>query len=385
MLAVVTGMIASFPRGGVAWDYGQYVLGLRRLGFDVVYLEDTGWKTYDAVTGEDDEDFSDAVGFLEESLRAIDPGADPRFHVRQMDDTTYGMSRDELSDVIASCELFLNVSGAALLREEYLPARNKVLLDTDPGWNHFRLFPQQQELRASRGQPGLDEHDHYLTYAERIGASDCPLPTFGWDWKPTRPPVVLDRWPLEGGRERWTTLTSWGTYLMDVEHEGVRYHHKDVELERIETLPQHTDVPLEVAIVGDAPRERWTGLGWRVEDGPAASRTAGAYRDYVCGSRGEFSVAKHTYVATRCGWFSCRTVCYLAAGRPAVVQDTGFAELIGPHDGLLPWSDLDGARDALDRAEADYDAHAEGARALAEERFASDLVLGELLEQVGVR
>ena len=383
--AIVCGLIGSFPLGGVAWDYGQYVLGLHRLGFEVTYLEDTGWMAYDPTTGEDGESFAHGARFVDDTLRALDAALAGRFHIREMDGTTHGISPAELAELIGSVDLFLNVSGAALLREEYLPARNKVLVDTDPGWNHYHRFPQQQELRASRGQPPLDAHDHFLTYAERYGAPDCPLPSMGWDWKPTRPPVVLDQWAPAEGADRWTTVMMWEPYMQRIEHNGVTYGTKDVSFAEIEGLPSLTNAPLEVAVGGRAPRERWAQRGWSVIDSTAISRTPQDYRSYVSSSRGEFSVAKHVYVVTRSGWFSCRTVCYLAAGRPAVVQDTGFGELIGRHDGLLPWSDLAGARAALAAAEADYEAHAAGARALAAERFDAGLVLADLLDKVGVR
>jgi hypothetical protein len=384
MHAIVCGLMGSFPLGGVAWDYGQYVLGLQRLGLDVTYLEDTGWMAYDPVAGEDVESFAYGADFVDATLRALDPALAGRFHVREMDGTAHGLSHAELAEEVAACDLFLNVSGAALLREEYLPARNKVLMDTDPGWNHFHRFPQQQALRASRGQPGLEAHDHFFTYAERIGAPDCPLPSMGLDWQPTRPPVVLDRWGPAAPGERWTTVMMWEPYMRPIEHEGITYGTKDVSFASIEELPGLTPAPLEIAVGGAAPRERWTRNGWSVLDSRTISATPDDYRAYVSSSRGEFSVAKHVYVATRSGWFSCRTVCYLAAGRPAVVQDTGFGELIGRREGLLPWSDVAGARAALAEAEADYAAHAQGARALAEERFDSDLVLAELLERVGL-
>src|SRR4051794_10575237 len=209
MRAIVGGLMGSFPLGGVAWDYGQYVLGLHRLGFEVTYLEDTGWMAYDPESQEDVESFATGARFVDASLRRLDPALAGRFHIREMDGTTHGILPAELDELIATCDVFLNVSGAVLLREEYLPARNKVLVDTDPGWNHFHRFPQQQELRKSRGQPGLEAHDHFLTYAERLGTRGCTLPTLGWDWQPTRPPVVLDQWAPEGEAERWTTVMMW--------------------------------------------------------------------------------------------------------------------------------------------------------------------------------
>jgi hypothetical protein len=386
MQAIVCGLIGSFPLGGVAWDYGQYVLGLHRLGFDLTYLEDTGWMAYDPVAGADVESFAAGAQFVDRALTSLDPALAGRFHIREMNGTTHGIPNQELDELIGTCDLFLNVSGAALLREEYLRAHNKVLIDTDPGWNHFHRFPQQEALRASRGQPGLGAHDHFFTYAERMGHPDCSLPSLGWDWQPTRPPVVLDQWGPQGLAERWTTVMMWEPYMQRIEHDGVTYGTKDVSFAQIEDLPTLTHAPLEIAVGGAAaPREEWAARGWSVLDSTPISTTPEAYREYVSSSRGEFSVAKHVYVVTRSGWFSCRTVCYLASGRPAIVQDTGFGDLIGPHEGLFPWSDVSDAQAALTAVETDYEGHAEGARALAAERFDFELVLGDLLERVGLR
>src|SRR4051812_37332711 len=140
--AIVTGMIASYPVGGVAWDYGQYALGLERLGFEVYYLEDTGWQTYDPSVGAYGEDCSYAVRFLGEALAGLSPTLGRRWHFRNMDGRTFGVPAAEFAEVVRSADLFLNVSGGTLLRDEYLPCRRKVLIDTDPGWNHFRNFPR---------------------------------------------------------------------------------------------------------------------------------------------------------------------------------------------------------------------------------------------------
>jgi hypothetical protein len=178
---------------------------------------------------------------------------------------------------------------------------------------------------------------------------------------------------------------TWNNFRKPVEHGGVVYGTKEREFISIETLPQLVPAQLEVAAGGnDAPREKWRGLGWSVIDSHSRSATAGDYRDYIQGSRGEFSVAKNLYVATRCGWFSCRTVCYLAAGKPAVLQDTGFTELIPTGCGLFAFSDLDSARDAICRVEADYQRHSRAALALAHECFDSRVVLGGILREIGM-
>ena len=386
--AIVTGMIATYPVGGVVWDYAQYALGLERLGWDVYYLEDTGWQTYDPDTGQYGEDPAYGVAFLGRSLAALSPALGRRWHVVGMDGRTYGLPAPEFAAAVRAADLFLNVSGGTLLRDAYMACPCKVLVDTDPGYNHFVNFPKWDANPNWHGSHGYRAHDHFLTYAERIGRPDCPLPTFGLPWQPTRPPVVTDAWQGHDRAvgERWTTVMTWDNFRKPIEHAGVTYGTKEREFGKVEGLPRRLGrgVRLEVASGGDPPVERWRSLGWSVIDAHAASRTADAYRDYVCRSRGEFSVAKNVYVATGCGWFSCRTVCYLAAGRPAVVQDTGFSEIIPTGRGLFAFDDVEQAAAAVRAVEADYPAHSAAARAVAAEHFAADRVIGDLLRRVGL-
>ena len=386
MRAVVTGMIATYPVGGVVWDYGQYVLGLERLGFEVYYLEDAGLPTYDPTRGAYGEDCAYGVAFLQCALEELLPGLGRRWHFRAADGRTFGALAASFADVVAGADLFLNVSGGTLLRDAYMPCRRKVLIDTDPGWNHFVNYPRWDASPGWQGTHGYRAHDHFFTYAERLGRPDCPLPDFGLSWQPTRPPVVLDRWRPAPPGERWTTVMTWDNFRRPIEHADVSYGTKEREFGRIEELPGHTAAALEVAVGGaEAPRQRWRELGWSVVDAQAVSQTAGIYHDYIAGSRGELSVAKNVYVATRCGWFSCRSVCYLAAARPVAVQDTGFSELIPTGHGLLSFSDLETATAALAAVEADYGDHREAARDVARRHFASDVVLGKLLGQVGLK
>ena len=385
-VAVVTGMLASYNVGGVVWDYGQYALGLERLGFDVYYLEDTGWKSFDPDVGDYGESYDYGSRFTAESLALLSPTLGGRWHVLGMDGVAHGMPRDEMLEVIHGADLFLNVSGATLLRPAYLSSRCKVLIDTDPGWNQFRNFRLWDEAETGwYGSAGWRAHDHYLTYATRMGHDACALPSLGVDWHPTRPPVVIDRWCPEPPGSTWTTVMTWNNFAETIEHKGTVYGTKEREFERVEDLPSRTDVRLEVAVGGvGAPMEQWRSRGWSVRESLSISRSATDYQSYVQQSRGELSVAKNVYVATVSGWFSCRSVCYLAAGRPVVVQDTGFSEVIPTGDGLLAFTDGDEALAALAEVERDYDHHAAAARQVARDQFSSDVVLCRLLEDVGL-
>ena len=385
MKAIVTGMIATFPVGGVAWDYGQYALGLERLGHEVYYLEDTGWSTYNPSQRDYTDDCSYGVGFLQRSLAALSPTLGRRWHFRAEDGRTYGIDPATLAGVVAEADLFLNVSGGCLLREEYLPCRRKVFVDTDPGWNHFVQFPRWDEHPVRDGCRGFRAHDHFFTYALGMGRPDCNLPDFGLTWHPTKPPVVLDRWgPIPPG-DTWTTVMSWKNYQQIEGIGGMQYGAKEVEFERIERLPSRVPVGLEVAVaLGGArpPCERWRELGWSVVDSHPISETLEDYRAYIARSRGEFSVAKNVYVATGSGWFSCRSVCYLAASRPVVIQDTGFSGLVPTGEGLLSFTDENDAARAITAVERDYAGHQEAARQIARGHFDSSVVLSEMLNRI---
>ena len=179
MKAIVTGMIATYPVGGVAWDYGQYALGLERFGWEVYYLEDTGWESYDPVKGEYGPDYGYGVQFLVQSLAELSPTLAERWHVRSMDGECYGMDKKRMAAVVADADLFLNVSGGTLLRNEYMACPRKVLIDTDPGWNHFVNFPKWDANPGWQESCGYRAHDYFFTYAERIGKPDCELPDLG--------------------------------------------------------------------------------------------------------------------------------------------------------------------------------------------------------------
>jgi hypothetical protein len=385
-VAIVTGMIATYPVGGVLWDYGQYALGLERLGYDVFYLEDTGGETYDPRAGLYGPDCGPGVAFLAESLAALSPALGRRWHFRALSGEVHGTTHDELSAALARAHLFLNVSGGTLLRDEYMRVPHKVLIDSDPGWNHFVNYPKWDASPGWQGTSGYRAHDHFFTYAERIGQAGCVLPDLGLDWRPTRPPVVVDQGRRQGAGESWTTVMTWDNFRRPVEHGGRRYGTKELEFPKIERVPQRLpDARFELAVGGSgAPLARFRELGWGVVDSHSVSTTPDAYRAYIERSRGELSVAKNLYTATGSGWFSCRSVCYLAAGRPVVLQDTGYSAVVPTGAGLHAFTTEDEAVAALEAVERDHARESAAAVEVAREHFGHDRVLGALLAEVGL-
>ncbi len=388
MRVVVTGLIASYPTGGVVWDYGQYLLGLQALGCDVVYLEDPGHESYDSL-GRSFSDAPDgAVAYLAASLRALDATLADRWHLRTPDGRRFGMPVSALERHLSQAELFLNVSGGALLREEYAQVARTVLVDTDPGFNHFVIWPSSDARDRAPGVCSWREHTRHMTYAELLGLEGCTLPDMGLSWQPTRPPVCLDRWQPAPSADRWTTIMSWGTYDLApplVDSTGRRYGAKEPEFHHIAGLPGAVpESSFEIATRSWAPVAEWTAAGWSWADAEQVTADPRAYRDYVQRSRAEVSVAKQAYVATRSGWSSCRSACYLAAGRPVVLQDTGWSQVLPAGTGLLTFDDAEGAVAAVRDVETDLAGHGEAARALAETHFAAERVLEDLLGKVGL-
>jgi hypothetical protein len=384
--AIVTGMMGTYPMGGVGWDYCQYAVGFERLGLEVYYLEDTGVPTYafNPATETFEINCDYGAAFIEQSLATFSTTLADRWHFRSFDDRTYGMSAADFTDVAAEADILINVSGGSLLRETYRRCPRKVFVDTDPGWNHFVIFPRWDDKPVTERPLGYRSHDLFFTFAERAHQDDCLLPDCGLQWRTTRHPVLPDLWAPEGPGVRYTTLMMWNTYGKPIEHNGRRFGSKEIEFGKVAELPRRVSTGLEIAVNGEAPRGEWTAIGWSVVKGAVASRTVQSYRSYVAGSRGELSVAKNIYVATRSGWFSGRSACYLAASRPVILQETGFSDRLPTGEGLLTFSDIESAAAAVEEVESNYERHARRSREIAERYFDSRLVLGEILSTAGV-
>jgi hypothetical protein len=379
----VTGLVASFPLGGVAWDYLAYVDGFRRLGCDVFYLEDTGQWLYDPTRETCTDDATGNIRWLVNALRMVGMPPD-RFAVRVPDGTFHGAGREAVTGFCRSADLFLNVSGSCWLRDEYRGAKCTVYLDSDPGYTQAKLLAQERGEAIddqSFSVTLIRHHDRFFTFAENMGQPDCAVPDGGLSWIRTRQPVVLDRWPFsfDADASRFTTVMSWKTDVSLPMINGVRHGGKNVEFSRFVELPRRTRIPMEVAISGAAPLDHLRALGWHVVSARDKSHTMDAYRAYLAQSRGEWSVSKNVYVALRSGWFSCRSAVYLALGKPVVVQDTGWSKYYPTGAGLFAFDTPDEALVALETANGDYRRHCEAARAVAESAFAADKVLARLL------
>ena len=368
---IVSGMVAGTPfQGGATWAVLQYLIGLR----------EHGWQTYfvEPVDGSA-PGFGDRSIYCAEVMRAhgLDqhwalvpgPAAEP-----------IGISRRRLREIAGEADLLLNVSG--MLTDPGLLDRIPVraYLDLDPAFNQLWHGAEGVDMR-------FDAHTHFVTIADAIGRPDCPIPDCDRDWLPTLPPVVLEQWPWAERLDRHalTTVGHWRSYG-SIHHQGVQYGQKVHSLRPLVDLPRRAAVPLEVALAIDPGEDQdLTALaenGWTVIDPAAVAATPDDYRRFVQGSWAEFGLAKSGYVVSGSGWFSDRSACYLASGRPVIAQDTGFGRRLPTGAGLLAFGSADDVVAAIDELEVDYDRHRAAAREVAVEYLSADRVLADLLERL---
>jgi hypothetical protein len=370
---VCSGYLLGYPLGGLSLHHLQYLVGFKRLGHDVTYFEHAGWpdSCYDPAADLMTSDPTYGLDYLQRLLRPHGL-ADDWCYLAE-DGTAHGMSRAALTQRCRDCDVYFNLSNINWIDELEL-CRRRALVDTDP------VFTQI----GGHGIGGPFERYHALfTYGENAHQTGCSMPTAGQRWLPTRQPVVPDLWPLTRGERAApvTTVMNWSAYGAR-EFEGTVYGQKDQQFEPYFTLPRDLGRPMSVAV--DAPDDVAVRLiqgGWKLVDGRVVTVDPDAYQRFIRDSAAEFSVAKHAYVSTQCGWFSDRSTGYLASGRPAVLQDTGFSRFLPCGRGLLAFRTPAEAVEMLRKVDEDYEAHCVAARALVEEHFGSDKVLTDLLER----
>jgi hypothetical protein len=368
-----SGYLVRYPLGGHSFHHLQYLVGLAGLGHQVTYFEHFGWEDscYDPSRDVMTQEPAYGTAFLRQLMRAH--RLPERWCYLAQDGTAHGMSREQLGDECADCDLYLSLSNINW-SPELERCRRRVLIDTDP------VFTQ---LGAHGVGGPLERYARLFTYGENVHRPGCEMPTAGARWLPTRQPVLLDLWAAQAGcpTRPLTSVLSWSPFD-EVEHGGRVYGQRDREFEPFFSFPRETGQPMEVA--ANAPEtvlQRLTAGGWCLVDPLEVTGTPAAYQGYLGTSRGEFSVAKHAYVTTRCGWFSDRTAGYLASGRPAVTQDTGFSAWLPCGEGLLPYRSKTEAVAAIRGLFGDYEAHCRAARGLVEAWFDARRVLTELLER----
>ncbi|HEV8713145.1 MAG TPA: hypothetical protein VGX03_09980 [Candidatus Binatia bacterium] len=380
---IVSGILFWYPLAGVTYQFLHYLIGLRRLGYDPYYVEDSGRWIYDPRLNNLSADASGNIAAVAPILQAYGFADRWAFRGHYPDGQCYGMTESQILQLYREADAFLNVTGAQEIREEHLACPRRIYIESDPFAAQVQVAQGNATVIAA-----LAAHDTHFSFGENLGAPDCDVPLERFRWLPTRQPVVLDLWdPLprvEGAA--YTTITTWHNAGKDVSYRGDTYYWtKDREFEKFLDLPRRRPIPFELAAgIGKEVQRRLRDHGWRHVDSVGISTDPHRYRTYIQRSRGEFTVARDQYVRPYTGWFSDRSVCYLAAGRPVITQETGFSKFVPAGRGLFGFRTMDDVLAAVDAIERDYAGHCRGAREIAAEYFAAERVLGKLLRDAGI-
>jgi hypothetical protein len=379
---VLLHFVAQMPMAGIAWQALQYLVGLQKLGYDTWYIENHGANPYDPRANSVMMDCSYNVAFLKDSIERF--GFKDRWaYWDAISDVYHGLSHERVFELLKTSDALINLCGATKLRDEHMACPVRIMVDTDPVYEQIKYAKADPGARAY-----LDAHTHFFTYGENVGGPGWIVPLCGIPWQPTRPPVEVSLWPeTPGTPAAFSTIATWENKGKNIEFEGQHYvWSKHVNFLRMLDVPKDAGVPFTMAMLPPTQEveAQVTAAGWRLTDPRAVSATIDTYGDFIRGSRGEFTVAKDIYVRPKSGWFSDRSVCYLASGRPVVTMASEFSRFIPVGEGLFQYEDKEGALEAIKAVNADYPRHAKAARLVAEEFFASERVVGKMMKDAGL-
>lgn len=373
---VVAGYIVGGPLGGLVWHHLQYILGLHLMGHHVLFVEDSNDypscyhpKSYEVTT-----DPSYGLDFIQKVFTRYgvrDNWAYYNYHT----DVWHGKTFSQVRSFADTADIFINLSGVNPLRDIFVNIPIRVLLDTDP------VFTQIRHLTEPAAMANALKHTHFFTFGENIGRACCSIPDDGFQWQATRQPVVLNLWSNQGYKKNanWTTVMQWDSYKTR-EYKGHVFGMKSSSFTDYFSLPQKVDEVFELAVGSTTPpKEKLRQHGWNIINPIEVSLSPADYQQYLRQSKGEWSIAKQGYVASNSGWFSERTTGYLATGRPAVVEDTGFSKIIETGRGLFSFTTPEEVIAAIEEVNSKYEEHCKWAREIAEEYFRYDKVLNGLL------
>jgi hypothetical protein len=382
---VLLGTMSKMPVAGIVFLTMQYLVGLKRLGYDAYYVEAHARTPSMLMANAGDDSSVLAARFIADVMKQFDIEDDHwAFHALHADRRCYGLSDGQLADLYESAGLILNLHGGTLPLPEHTKTGRLVYVGTDPVEHEIDAHHNVRETIEY-----LEPHCAFFTWGENYGNPDCRVPWLDrFAFKPTRQPVVRDLWERfgTGTGDAFTTIGSWHQPWRTLTFEGETYHwSKHHEFMKFLDLPQRTEQAFELALSSFEPEDQvmLEQHGWRVREALPVSADIDTYRQYIGQSRGEFTVAKDQNVRLRSGWFSDRSASYLAAGRPVITQETGFSNILPTGEGLFGFSTAEEALDAVDRINADYTRHSLGAYRIAREYFDYEVVLERLLADVG--
>lgn len=382
---VVLGMMSKIPVPGNIWLVAQYLIGFQRLGFDVYYVEAHGMTPFRLMHQAGDDGAVLASEFVAGVMKRFDLSDHWAFH-SPYDNRHFGMSDSALRALYQSADLIINLHGGTIPLPEHSATGRLIYLETDPVELEIELYNQDEAAVTF-----LEPHVAFFTWGLNYGHADCRVPLDpGFPFQPSCPPVLMDFWQpyAAGSAQLFTTVGNWRQHRTVTFQGETYYWSKEREFRKFLALPDRVGHQFELALSSGSHHEKDAELlrshGWRVRDSMDFAEDLDGYRRYIAESRGEFTVAKDQNVRLRSGWFSERSATYLAAGRPVVTQDTGFGNVLPTGQGLFPFLTVDDATQAIQSINDDYPRHCRAATALAREYFDAPVVLGRLLDHMGM-
>jgi hypothetical protein len=384
---VVMGFMGSMPIAGVIWQHVHYVVGLQRLGHDVYYIEDSARLPYNPETFEVNDEFDYAAKVLDRLAGEFDFKNRWAFCARYLkNNPTAGLPLKKIRQLYRDADAILNICGTQEFNDDLLKSDRIIYVESDPGVEQIKI---DQGVKSTIDY--LSRHHALFTFGENVGTKKFPVPRHGFKWHATRQPIVTHLWKTNRVPKRaavFTSIANWSTSgLKDITWRGRKYlWSKSREFLRFATAPKRAGETFELAtnIQDLCAREKFERNGWRLVSPLQMSIDYWHYRDYIQQSKGEFTAAKDQYVRLNTGWFSDRSACYLAAGRPVITQETGFTKNYGGDAGLLAFRSLGEIADAVKKINADYPKHSGAARQIAREIFEAEKVLKSLLDRAGI-
>lgn len=380
---IVFGIVFWYPLAGVTYQFLHYLMGLRRLGYDPYYVEDSQRWIYDPQINDMNPDASRNIDMIAPIFAAH--GFADRWAYRERYDggRCYGMSESKLENLYREADAFLNVTGAQEIREEHLRCPCRIYVESDPFAAQVKLAQGDEKT-----QQLIRAHNVHFSFGENIGAPDCKVPVGGYRWLPTRQPVALELWERDPLPDcgKYRTITTWANKGNDIDHEGEQYYWtKDREFMKVIDLPEQSGLEFELALGADEDVLRLLEHHrWKHVNSVQISRDCDRYRQYIQESRAEFTVARDQYVRPRTGWFSDRSACYLAGGRPVITQETAFSKFLPTGKGLFGFETTDDILTAIEIIERDYEGSCRAAREIAAEYFSAEKVIDSLMTRAGL-
>lgn len=387
MRIIISGLIAQYPFGGVAWDYIGYLIGFRELGHEVYYLEDTGTWPYDPINQTISADCTYNVDYLERVMRFF--GFEEHWIYRNgADGCFYGAGEEKAHWLMEETDLLVHVASITDLSHYKMDKCLRIFIDGDPMFTQVGLLSQPDSPYTQ----SILKHDLHFTYGLKVGNPDCIVPQAGIQWRKTLPCLPLEYWPWPLERERsepacyeLTSVLNWVSYKPCTWQDKV-YGQKDIEFLKMIDLPARTSKKFTMAmgqgIGSKRPTELLEEKGWKIVEPETVADDWLSYRNFIRSSQAEWSIAKHGYVEARTGWFSGRSVCYLASGLPVILQNTGWDEYLPSGKGLLTFSNLEESVGAVNQVFSHYEQHSLAARNLAETYFDAKKVCADLMDEI---